>query len=105
MSEAPLQPIEGRGTNTRNVFISQNISKKMVLESQLPHKIANLLFTITHQNTKSMILWGSRLAIDCVSDKLQGRGGLVAGVRYRGTSLIRNCPPLGPYSRTMPRAL
>ena len=24
---------------------------------------------------------------------------------YRGTSLIRNCPPLGPYSRTMPRAL
>ena len=25
--------------------------------------------------------------------------------RYRGTSLIRNCPPLGPCSRTMPRAL
>ena len=24
---------------------------------------------------------------------------------HRGTSLIRNCPPLGPYSRTMPRAL
>ena len=24
---------------------------------------------------------------------------------YRGTSLIRNCPPLGPYSRPMPRAL
>ena len=24
---------------------------------------------------------------------------------FRGTSLIRNCPPLGPYSRTMPRAL
>ena len=24
---------------------------------------------------------------------------------YRGTSLIRNCPPLGPYSRTMPKAL
>jgi len=22
---------------------------------------------------------------------------------YRGTSLIRNCPPLGPYSMTMPR--
>ena len=26
-------------------------------------------------------------------------------VRYRGTSLISNSPPLGPYSRTMPRAL
>ena len=24
---------------------------------------------------------------------------------YRGTSLIRNSPSLGPYSRTMPRAL
>ena len=24
---------------------------------------------------------------------------------YRGTSLIRNCPPLGPYSRPVPRAL
>jgi len=26
-------------------------------------------------------------------------------VAYRGTSLIRNNAPLGPYSRTMPRAL
>ena len=26
-------------------------------------------------------------------------------VSYRGTSLIRNCLPLGPYSRAMPRAL
>ena len=25
--------------------------------------------------------------------------------RYRGTPLIRNSAPLGPYSRTMPRAL
>ena len=24
---------------------------------------------------------------------------------YRGTSLIRNCTPLGPFIRTMPRAL
>ena len=24
---------------------------------------------------------------------------------YRGTSLIRNCPPLGPYRSTMPRAI
>ena len=24
---------------------------------------------------------------------------------YRGTSLVRNCTPLGPYSRHMPRAL
>jgi len=35
-------------------------------------------------------------------------GGAAHGVDppgYRGTSLIRNCLPLGPYSRTMPRAL
>ena len=25
--------------------------------------------------------------------------------RYRGTSLIRNCFPLGPYGRPVPRAL
>ena len=24
---------------------------------------------------------------------------------YRGTSIIRNCAPLGPYSRNMPRGL
>ena len=24
---------------------------------------------------------------------------------YRGTPLIRNCPPSGPYKRTMPRTL
>ena len=27
------------------------------------------------------------------------------GGRYRGTSLIRNSAPLGPYSRNMPKAL
>ena len=31
--------------------------------------------------------------------------GLVWWVAYRGTSLIRNRCPTGPYSRTMPRAL
>ena len=31
-------------------------------------------------------------------------GGLHT-VEYRGTSLIRKRPPLGPYSRAMPRAL
>ena len=30
---------------------------------------------------------------------------LLDSVNYRGTSLIRNCTPLGPYSRTMPRVL
>jgi hypothetical protein len=31
----------------------------------------------------------------------------VIGIRmdYRGNSLIRNIAPIGPYSRTMPRAL
>ena len=28
-----------------------------------------------------------------------------AWAKYRGTSLIKNTPPLGPYNRTMPRAL
>ena len=39
-----------------------------------------------------------------------GHGGALHVARsfpriHRGTSLIRNCPPIGPYSRTMPRAL
>ena len=39
---------------------------------------------------------------------LKQRGGVHASLGtdgYRGTSLIRHCPPLGPCSRTMPRAL
>ena len=32
-------------------------------------------------------------------------GVLAPGVHCRGTSRIRNTPPLGPYSRTMPRVL
>ena len=31
--------------------------------------------------------------------------GLLTLLGYRGTSLIRNSAPLGPYSRTLPRAL
>ena len=33
------------------------------------------------------------------------RSILPEGLGYRGTSLIRNSAPVGPYSRTMPRAL
>ena len=32
---------------------------QLLLESQLPPKIVNLLFTITHQNAKLTILWGN----------------------------------------------
>ena len=32
---------------------------QMVLESQLPHKIVNLLFIITNKNSKLTVLWGS----------------------------------------------
>jgi hypothetical protein len=34
-----------------------------------------------------------------------GRTGRFFDTAYRGTSLIRNNLPLGPYSRPMPRAL
>jgi len=39
--------------------------------------------------------------VSSVEFRVQGSG---RGV-YRGTSLIRNSAPLGPYSRNMPRAL
>jgi len=35
----------------------------------------------------------------------QASDGPEAGPSYRGTSLIRNCPTLAPYSRFMSRAL
>ena len=35
---------------------------ELVLESQLPHRIVNLLFTITNQNIQLTILWGSWLS-------------------------------------------
>ena len=58
----------------------------------------------------------------CFEEVVEGRGplGAVAAVlshvflwkmslapplRYRGTSLVRNSAPRGPYSRTVPRAL
>jgi len=34
-----------------------------------------------------------------------GAVGLALAGKYRGTSLIRNHPPLGPYPRPMPRVL
>ena len=38
------------------VYLTQCIDQ-MVSESQLPHKIVNLLFTIINQNIKLTILW------------------------------------------------
>ena len=35
---------------------------ELVLESQLPHKIVNIMFTITNQNTELTVLWGSWLS-------------------------------------------
>ena len=32
---------------------------EMVLESQLPHRVVNLLFTITNENNKLTMLWGT----------------------------------------------
>ena len=35
----------------------------------------------------------------------EASGGTTAGIAYRGTSLIRNTPFLGPYRRTIPGVL
>ena len=32
---------------------------RLVLESQLPHKVVKLLFTTTNQHIKLTVLWGS----------------------------------------------
>ena len=42
----------------------------MVLESQLPHKIVNLLMYITNRNSKLTVLWGSRLSKTIQSARL-----------------------------------
>ena len=35
------------------------LDRKLVLGSQLPHKIVSLLFTFTYQKSKSTVSWGS----------------------------------------------
>ena len=44
------------------------------------------------------------VAMGVVFDPWQVVGPPRFALWYRGTSLIRNRPPLGPYSRPMPRA-
>jgi len=46
---------------------------------------------------------GFRLGFGVLGFGPVGHGALLGW--YRGTSLIRKCHPLGPYSRTMLRAL
>ena len=56
---------------------------------RLRHKAGNLNTTGAEKAADRLLRGASSLA-DCY------------GSRYRGTSLIRNSLPLGPYSRTMP---
>ena len=41
-----------------SVYLAEQFIHQVVLESQLPHKIANLLFTIDNQNIKLTVLVG-----------------------------------------------
>ena len=41
------------------VFNLTEFIYQLDLESQVPHKIVNLLFTITSENTELVVLWGS----------------------------------------------
>jgi hypothetical protein len=43
--------------------------------------------------------------VRCCPGRREGPEVEVALPRYRGTSLIRNTPLLGPYSRTLPRVI
>ena len=56
----------------------------------------------------TMLSWSARSPNDAPPPTYKGlelRDGGRGFSGYRGISLIRNKPPLGPYSRTMPRAL
>ena len=46
---------ETHGMNRQDELISHNINQ-MVLESKLPHKIVNFLFTVTNSNNKLTVL-------------------------------------------------
>ena len=48
--------------------------------------------------------WRKRLESKKEEDEAARRASALRR-RYRGTSLVRNCAPLGSYSRPMPRAL
>jgi hypothetical protein len=52
-----LKESKPRGVLQRGSYLPQCIDQ-MVFESHPPHKIVNLLFTVTHPNNKLTILWG-----------------------------------------------
>ena len=53
-------PLSGYKTPPETVYFTSCISE-LVLESQLPHKIFNLLFTITNCDMRLTVLWGGQL--------------------------------------------
>jgi hypothetical protein len=48
-----MGPVEGAG----GVVVAARLEGALLLESQLPHNIVNLLFTITNQNLRLTVLW------------------------------------------------
>ena len=84
----------------------------MVLESQLPHKIVSLLFTITDSkqlvdNLVGELTFSSHLmnTLCEIRSVLERQNSKLSPDVYRGTSLARNSPPVGPCSSPMPRDL
>jgi hypothetical protein len=53
------KPLPEPSRTFQNILISHNAVIKIVLESQLPHQIVDLLVTITNYNSKLAILLGS----------------------------------------------
>ena len=60
VSLTPSHRVSGTrsGGRERQSYLTKCIYQ-LALEIHLPHKIVNLLFTITNSNTKLTVLWGS----------------------------------------------
>jgi hypothetical protein len=62
-------------------------------ESQLPHETVNLLFTFTHYNKQSTIVWGSWLstAIQLIHSAILGNAGSPGSDIMETVDPIRSC--------------
>ena len=112
MSEVPLYCIRERSARRRSTKKTRAF-QHAVAPAEREFFIDNLLvrihFIIEMTRWTGLAPWEFELFFpgSLTSTFLYARTPFLIALSrpYRGTSLIRNSDPLGPYSRTMPRAL
>ena len=100
MSEVPLYGFGFRAARGPQLQVCLAHKKQHPPEGH--HRALGIVFTVgSYRGAVSY----ERVTHVQVRFRVQGSRYRVYGRTYMGTSLMRNSPPLGPYSRAMPMAL